>query len=88
MLEVEPERKLGIRWGPQWTVTWRLEPEGAGTRLFLSREGFDPDDEFQRMSRRIMGGGWRSHVPRALARLLDTLTDEAQLPSGGDPRRR
>ncbi|SFW82578.1 SRPBCC family protein [Amycolatopsis australiensis] len=87
VLEVEPERKLSIRWGPQWTVTWRLAPEGTGTRLFLSHEGFDPDDEFQRVSRRIMGGGWRSHVPRALARLLDTLADPAPLRSGGDPRR-
>jgi uncharacterized protein YndB with AHSA1/START domain len=81
VLEVEPERKLSIRWGPQWTVTWRLEPEGTGTRLFLSHEGFDPDDEFQRVSRRIMGGGWRSHVPRALARLLDSLPDPTPFPS-------
>ncbi|MFC3451544.1 SRPBCC family protein [Amycolatopsis speibonae] len=55
VLAVEPERLLSISWGPEWTVTWRLEPEGRGTRLFLSHEGFDPDDEFQRMSRRIMG---------------------------------
>jgi uncharacterized protein YndB with AHSA1/START domain len=87
VLEVEPERKLSIRWGPRWTVTWRLEPEGTGTRLFLSHTGFDPDDEFERVSRRIMGGGWRSHVPRALARLLDALDDPAPLRSSGDPRR-
>jgi uncharacterized protein YndB with AHSA1/START domain len=87
VLAVEPGRRLSIRWGPQWTVTWRLEPEGTGTRLFLTHEGFDPDDEFQRVSRRIMGGGWRSRVPAALARLLDTLPGPAPLPSGGDPRR-
>jgi len=73
VLAVEPERLLSIRWGPQWTVTWRLVPEAAGTRLFLSHEGFDPGDEFQQVSRRIMGDGWRSHVPRGLARLLDAL---------------
>ncbi|HET6710079.1 hypothetical protein [Amycolatopsis sp.] len=48
----------------------------------------DPDDELQRVSRRIMGGGRRSPVPRAPARLLDTLPDPAPLRSGGDPRRR
>jgi len=86
VLEVEPERKLSIRWGPRWTVTWRLEPEGTGTRLFLSHTGFDPDDEFERVSRRIMGGGWRSHVPRALARLLETLPDPSPFrPEAGRP---
>jgi uncharacterized protein YndB with AHSA1/START domain len=84
VLEVEPERKLSIRWGPRWTVTWRLVPEGTGTRLFLTHEGFGPDEH---VSRRIMGGGWRSHVPRALARLLDALPDPAPLRSAGDPRR-
>ena len=88
VLAVEPERLLSFRWGPQWTVTWRLVPEGRGTRLLLSHEGFDASDEFQRMARRIMGGGWRSHLPRALARLLDTLPDPPRLPSDGDPSRR
>lgn len=75
VLAVEPERLLSISWGPEWTVTWRLVPEGHGTRLFLSHEGFDPDDDFQRMSRRIMGGGWRTGVPKALARVLDEMPD-------------
>lgn len=75
VLAVEPERLLSISWGPEWTVTWRLVPEGDGTRLFLSHEGFDPDDDFQRMSRRIMGGGWRTGVPKALARVLDEMPD-------------
>ncbi|KFU82524.1 Uncharacterized conserved protein YndB, AHSA1/START domain [Amycolatopsis lurida] len=76
VLAVELERLLSISWGPEWTVTWRLVPEGRGTRLFLSHEGFDPDDEFQRMSRRIMGGGWRTGVPKALARVLDEMPDQ------------
>lgn len=42
---------------------------GRGTRLFLEHAGFDPDDERQQLSRRIMGGGWRSHAKRALATL-------------------
>ncbi|MEV6900573.1 SRPBCC domain-containing protein [Amycolatopsis sp. NPDC051372] len=73
VLVADPERELSIKWGPKWTVTWRLVPEGTGTRLFLSHEGFDPDDEFERVSRRIMGAGWRSHVPRALERVLSAL---------------
>ncbi|WP_327582725.1 SRPBCC domain-containing protein [Nonomuraea sp. NBC_00507] len=68
VLELEPEKLLKISWsdGKQadWTVTWRLEPEGKGTRLFLDHEGFDPVDELQQMSRRIMGSGWPSHFRR------------------------
>ncbi|MDP4504324.1 SRPBCC family protein [Nonomuraea turcica] len=68
VLELEPEKLLKISWsdGKQadWTVTWRLEPEGKGTRLFLDHEGFDPGDELQQMSRRIMGSGWPSHFRR------------------------
>ncbi|GAA2209230.1 SRPBCC domain-containing protein [Nonomuraea monospora] len=61
VLRVEPEKLLRISWSDgkvDWTVTWRLEPEGKGTRLFLDHEGFDPGDELQQLSRRIMGGGW------------------------------
>ncbi|GGO71461.1 SRPBCC family protein [Nonomuraea cavernae] len=77
VLELEPEKLLRISWSDgksaDWTVTWRLEPEGRGTRLFLDHEGFDPDDELQQLSRRIMGGGWRSSHFRAIATVLDTL---------------
>jgi uncharacterized protein YndB with AHSA1/START domain len=73
VLEVVPEQRLVIRFGPEWTITWRLEPEGSGTRLFLSHEGFDPDDPRQQRSREIMGGGWRMRVPRQLARVLEEL---------------
>ncbi|WP_188186746.1 SRPBCC family protein [Nonomuraea sp. SYSU D8015] len=71
VLELEPGKLLKISWSDRkradWTVTWRLEPEGRGTRLFLDHEGFDPDDELQQMSRRIMGGGWRSRHFSAIA---------------------
>jgi hypothetical protein len=47
----EPERMLRVRWADadpagnaDWTITWTLEQEGRGTRLFLVHEGFDPDD--------------------------------------------
>ncbi|BCY11628.1 SRPBCC domain-containing protein [Actinoplanes sp. L3-i22] len=69
VLALEPERLL--RWAWQGgtldsTVTWTLTAEGRGTRLFLRHDGFDPGDPFQRQALRIMGGGWRSHVMRAL----------------------
>ncbi|WP_020673393.1 SRPBCC family protein [Amycolatopsis nigrescens] len=74
VLEVQEQRLLRIEFGPDWTLTWRLEPEGSGTRLFLSHEGFDPDDHFQQMSRKFMGKGWRSGVPRALEKVLAELS--------------
>jgi uncharacterized protein YndB with AHSA1/START domain len=76
VLEIEPERHLRIGWrgGPlDTTVTWTLVPEGRGTRLFLVHEGFDPDDPAQQMTFTIMGGGWRSHMPRNLETLLSSL---------------
>ncbi|TDC89505.1 SRPBCC domain-containing protein [Nonomuraea deserti] len=77
VLEIQQERLLKISWSDgklaDWTVTWRLVPEGRGTRLFLDHEGFDPDDELQQLSRRIMGGGWRNAVFRAIAAVVDGL---------------
>ncbi|MGW2225156.1 SRPBCC family protein [Streptomyces formicae] len=74
------EEMLSVRWlDPDpanfayWTLTWTLEHEGRGTRLFLVHEGFDPDDPAQMMARKIMDGGWRSHVMRALEQVLTDL---------------
>ncbi|MEV7386972.1 SRPBCC domain-containing protein [Streptomyces sp. NPDC091215] len=73
-----PERTLSVQWSDpdpanlaHWTITWTLEHEGRGTRLFLVHEGFDPDDPAQMIARKIMGGGWRSHVMRALGQTLE-----------------
>jgi uncharacterized protein YndB with AHSA1/START domain len=71
VLAIEPERLLRISWAGggndlRTTVTWRLEPEGTGTRLLLDHEGFDPDHPSQQLARRAMGGGWRSHLWRRL----------------------
>lgn len=41
------------------TVTLTLHPEGSGTRLFLVHDGFDPDDPYQAVARRLLGSGWR-----------------------------
>ncbi|MFI6290268.1 SRPBCC domain-containing protein [Nonomuraea sp. NPDC050790] len=77
VLEIEPRKLLRISWSDRkkadWTVSWRLEGEGRGTRLFLDHEGFDPDDAAQQFSRRIMGGGWRGTIPAKLAEVLAEL---------------
>ncbi|GGS84946.1 SRPBCC family protein [Streptomyces chromofuscus] len=80
VLAFDAERMLRVRWADpdpanaaDWTITWTLEQEGRGTRLFLVHEGFDPDDPAQLMARKIMDGGWRSHVMRALGQTLERL---------------
>ncbi|GIH99442.1 SRPBCC family protein [Planobispora takensis] len=80
VLAYETGRMLKIGWrdaGPgndaDWTITWTLEPEGTGTRLFLLHEGFDPDDPLRQRARAIMGGGWRSAVLRNLEASLARL---------------
>jgi uncharacterized protein YndB with AHSA1/START domain len=67
VLGFEPEKMLRIAWraapadpsGLDSTVTFTLEPEGRGTRLFLAHEGFDPDNPYQAAARGLMSGGWQ-----------------------------
>ncbi|WP_027344768.1 SRPBCC family protein [Hamadaea tsunoensis] len=73
VLEIEPERLLKISWGRvglDTTVTWRLHPEGTGTRLLLEHAGFAPDDPAQQRVRMILDGGWRSNLWRRLTEEL------------------
>jgi uncharacterized protein YndB with AHSA1/START domain len=74
VLELDPQRLLRISWnggaGMHTTVTWRLQAEGRGTRLFLDHEGFDPDQPEQQLALRVMGNGWRSNVMRSLRAVL------------------
>jgi uncharacterized protein YndB with AHSA1/START domain len=79
VLELTAEKRLRISWadaedpGAMPTeVTWTLQPEGKGTRLLLQHSGFDPDDPTHQLARRLLNGGWRSHV---LRRLTDVLHD-------------
>ncbi len=77
VLALEAPRLLRISWvagGIDTTVTWRLIPEGAGTRLFLAHDGFDEDDPGQQATRRVLGGGWRGHLVRRLDETLAALT--------------
>lgn len=77
VLDFEPLKFLSVGWqdaadldSVDWTITWTLRPEGRGTRLFLLHDGFDPDNPLQQQARSIMNGGWRTGIPKALAKLL------------------
>ncbi|MFG3025167.1 SRPBCC domain-containing protein [Streptomyces sp. NPDC048254] len=57
----DPEWMPSVQWSDpdpanlaHWTITWTLEHQGRGTRLFLVHEGFDPDDPAQMVARKIM----------------------------------
>jgi len=84
VLELDPERLLRLSWadrgpeGYEHVVTWRLEPEGRGTRLFLDHEGFDPDNEFQQLARRIMGSGWRTWLFQRVVDVLEGVDPDAR----------
>jgi len=73
VLDLRPPELLRISWassGIDTTVTWELAAEGRGTRLFLTHEGFDETDPRQQAVRRLLDGGWRSHVVRRLEAVL------------------
>ena len=74
VLELVPARRLRVSWaggGLDTTVTWDLVPEGRGTRLLLSHEGFDSGVPRQHATLRILGGGWAGHLARRLGQTLD-----------------
>ncbi|AYY12094.1 SRPBCC domain-containing protein [Actinobacteria bacterium YIM 96077] len=84
VLDFVPEKMLQIAWRTapddasslDSVVTFVLEPEGTGTRLFVVHDGFDPDDPYQALSRRIMSGrtkgGWKGVGQR-----ISTVIDES-----------
>jgi uncharacterized protein YndB with AHSA1/START domain len=68
VMEVETERLLRYRFAAgtlDTIITWRLEPEGQGTRLTLTHEGFNLDSPLSRRAFEGMKPGW----PAVLARL-------------------
>ncbi|WP_433474285.1 SRPBCC family protein [Spirillospora sp. CA-142024] len=76
VLDLEEHRLLRIGWrggGLDTTVTWRLVPEGRGTRIFVEHAGFDLDDPVSAYAFRGMGSGWRSTVLRSLRHTLADL---------------
>ena len=61
VLAVEPEQMIRYSFaGPSLDtiITWRLEPEGNGTRLFLEHAGFDLDSAMGKAAFDNMGHGW------------------------------
>lgn len=68
---VEPER-LVYSFNATWTLTWRLVPEGAGTRLLLEHTGFDLTSRRDRDALERMGPGWRDVVLPRLAGLASS----------------
>lgn len=66
---VESERLLSYSFGGMSQITWRLEPEGTGTRLALTHEGFDLEEPMGRAAYQGMRQGW----PSVIARIDDAL---------------
>jgi uncharacterized protein YndB with AHSA1/START domain len=59
---------------PAWTLTWRLEAEGTGTRVFLEHSGFDLDDKRMADAFDRMGPGWCDVVLPRLAEVAARMT--------------
>jgi uncharacterized protein YndB with AHSA1/START domain len=77
VLAVQPERLLSYSFAPgtlNTTLTWRLQPEGDGTRLWLEHRGFDLDSPLGKTAFQGMGAGW----PKVLARIEPALSASAE----------
>lgn len=77
VLEIEPPSRLAYTWtggGLTTKVTYRLEPDGEGTRLFFEHSGFDLDNPVHRMAHQGMSGGWPRIIGEALPRVLTEQT--------------
>jgi uncharacterized protein YndB with AHSA1/START domain len=72
VLEVVEHERLVYTFNTTWTLTWRLVPEGAGTRLLLEHTGFDLAEKRERDALDRMGPGWREVV---LPRLAEVAAD-------------
>jgi uncharacterized protein YndB with AHSA1/START domain len=74
VLEVEPERLLRYRFAAgvlDTIITWKLSPEGGGTRLTLTQAGFDLESPMGRQAFDGMKPGW----PKLLAHLEIVLSE-------------
>lgn len=61
VLAVEPEKLLSYRFATgslDNTITFRLEPEGTGTRLLFEQAGLDLDSPLGRTAYEGMSRGW------------------------------
>ncbi|MEU1626417.1 SRPBCC domain-containing protein [Streptomyces sp. NPDC020096] len=76
VIAVEPQRMIRYSFAEgslDTTITWRLEPEGNGTRLFLEHAGFDLNSPMGKQAFDGMGGGWPG-VLRGIGPALTSLT--------------
>ncbi|MPQ97781.1 metalloregulator ArsR/SmtB family transcription factor [Modestobacter sp. I12A-02628] len=81
----EPPSRFAFRMEPGWTVDWRLQPSGAGTRLLLAHGGFDLHRPEDRTTYIGLAQYWqRARLPR-LAALLET-TGPGRHPTDGELR--
>jgi len=72
VITVEPERSFRYRFSAgrlDTIVGWQLAPEGEGTRLTLTHEGFDLESPMGRQAYEGMKPGW----PMLLARMGSVL---------------
>lgn len=83
VLAVEPERLISYAFAVctlNTSITWRLLPEGTGTRLTLRHEGFDLATPMGRQCFEGMTAGWPS-VLKSMAKVLDAGVEHTALPS-------
>jgi uncharacterized protein YndB with AHSA1/START domain len=67
VLEVDPPHRFVYTFTSAWTLSWRLEEEGTGTRVFLEHSGFDLDDKRMADAFTRIGPGWHDVVLPRLA---------------------
>ena len=77
VLDFEVERRLRFSWvdqgeenGLNSIVTWRLEPEGNGTHLYLEHAGFDANHPLQLKGYQMMSQGWSRIVGQRIVEVL------------------
>lgn len=70
VLEVDPPHRFVYTFTETWTLAWRLEAEGTGTRVFLAHSGFDLGDQRMAAAFSRMGPGWRDVVLPRMAGVI------------------
>lgn len=81
VLEMKHERLLKYRFAKgvlDTIITWQLIPEGTGTRLRLTQEGFDLASPLGRQALEGMSGGW----PKRLAKLGEVVDGQLKMSVG------
>ena len=82
VVAVDPGRLLAYTFAGgtlDTTITWRLVPDGTGTRVFLEQDGFDLDSPIGRQAYNGMGAGW----PEVPGR-IDGALEAAGVAGGGN----